>query len=809
MANLKEVRDRVMGSMGRTMYTHVAEGPINALSTCKDGSQVVLAGRNVFKIYGIEDEEFTERANLRVGRKLSLNFSCADVAWHQLDDNLLATAATNGAVITWNLSKSSRSKQDQVFTEHKRTVNKVCFHPTELHVLLSGSQDGTVKLFDLRKKESASTFHGRSESVRDVQFNPHRDYYFSFASTHENGNVLLWDLRRPDKAERFFTAHSGPVFCCDFHPDDKSWLATAGRDKAIKVWEVVPYKQIQEVHCVQTIASVGRIKWRPQRRYHIASCSLLVDFSINIWDIRRPYIPFAAFEEHRDVTTGITWRQDPHIFLSCSKDCTVYQHVFRDAKRPADHANPMGLCFNVRGDISFAASEALGGGARGKGGSGMYASTRLPSFFRKNPDPTEQFRSVNSNLSVFTNRNQENPTAMDWFVKTAENYCLTGRPLSELCEHNAQVARQLGRHQIVQTWLMLKLIFAGLGAVSDKGVVTSPSLGRIVSLSTTGGQGDLLDRLSQHNETSTVTDMQEAKSAEPPGITKEKDPSEPGDAEPKSALPQPPATDNPAHADLTHVHGDFFFGDGEGGGGYNDYDSLPNMDHIQDWTLPGEAFQPRHEIIDRNPSPEELDRPDSPTSINESETVSLSNEKFLKGTVLTPTPTNPSFLDVRLLSPLVVDMLHHYAQQGDVQMTVSVMIVLGDHLKDQIEEQIQEHWLMSYVDMLGCFKLWMVATEIVKLSYLIGVPSVGTLNQNSTSIHSNCNHCSKPLTQKGWLCTRCQKLVNTCSVCHHVVKGLYVWCQGCSHGGHIHHIQEWLRTNQQCPAGCGHCCQYT
>ncbi|KAL0156255.1 hypothetical protein M9458_047501, partial [Cirrhinus mrigala] len=115
--------------------------------------QVVVAGRNIFKIYGLEEEGFVERLNLRVGRKPSLNFSCADVMWHQMDENLLATAATNGAVVTWNLARSCRNKQEQLFTEHKRTVNKV-------NMLLSGSQDGFMKCFDLRKKESVSTFSG-------------------------------------------------------------------------------------------------------------------------------------------------------------------------------------------------------------------------------------------------------------------------------------------------------------------------------------------------------------------------------------------------------------------------------------------------------------------------------------------------------------------------------------------------------------------------------------------------------------------------------------------------------------------------
>lgn len=74
-------------------------------------------------------------------------------------DNILATAATNGAVVVWNLNRPSRSKQDHVFSDHKRTVNKVNFHAIEPSWLISGSQDGTMKCFDLRVKEAIRTFY--------------------------------------------------------------------------------------------------------------------------------------------------------------------------------------------------------------------------------------------------------------------------------------------------------------------------------------------------------------------------------------------------------------------------------------------------------------------------------------------------------------------------------------------------------------------------------------------------------------------------------------------------------------------------
>lgn len=68
--------------------------------------------------------------------------------------------------------------------------------------------------------------------MRDVQFSPNNLYNFSAVS--ENGSVQIWDVRRPDKFQVQFTAHSGPVFACDWHPEN-TWLATASRDKTIKV----------------------------------------------------------------------------------------------------------------------------------------------------------------------------------------------------------------------------------------------------------------------------------------------------------------------------------------------------------------------------------------------------------------------------------------------------------------------------------------------------------------------------------------------------------------------------------------------
>jgi len=58
---------------------------------------------------------------------------------------------------------------------------------------------------------------------------------------------------------------------------------------------------------------------------------------------------------------------------------------------------------------------------------------------------------------------------------------------------------------------------------------------------------------------------------------------------------------------LANAQGDFFFGDGEMDPLHVDYEQMATFDMMQqDWTLPNEAFNLRHEIEDRSPPPEQF-----------------------------------------------------------------------------------------------------------------------------------------------------------------------------------------------------------
>lgn len=63
----------------------------------------------------------------------------------------------------------------------------------------------------------------------------------------------------------------------------------------------------------------------------------------------------------------------------------------------------------------------------------------------------------------------------------------------------------------------------------------------------------------------------------------------------------------------------------------------------------------------------------------------------------------------------------------------------------------QEHWYMSYIDLLQRFELWNVSNEVIKLSTCSAITG---LNQASTTLHINCSNCKRPMNTKGWICDR-------------------------------------------------------
>eukprot|EP01112_Ceratiomyxa_fruticulosa_P016784 TRINITY_DN5118_c0_g1_i1.p1 TRINITY_DN5118_c0_g1~~TRINITY_DN5118_c0_g1_i1.p1 ORF type:complete len:728 (+),score=158.13 TRINITY_DN5118_c0_g1_i1:275-2458(+) len=429
-------------------------GPLNALSVSPDKTSVVVAGRETIKIVNLYEHGFDKNVtNLRVG-KMKLDYTGNDCCWHPLISckNLIATAATNGTVVIWN-----NAHIEKVIPDHKRSVNRIQWHPKSESLLLSGSQDSTMKLWDIRENPTATknTFNGLSE-VRDVSFSPFYPNYF--AAGYDNGTVQVWDIRANKECARI-TAHQGLVHTIDWHPEDKDVLATGGRDYTIKVWNL---KSISRpTHSISTTNGIARIKWRPESKWQIASCSTVMDWNVNIWDVQRPYIPIASLRQHRDVATGLVWYNSERL-LSTSKDSTLCSQNIANAYRPYHHINVGGVTWNPADELASVNHFINRHAYDEEPKVDKQALTNTPSKMNSS------LTTVNNNVpSVAKNEVKIHIHPRDaclgfdqyLFQYFAEHYRFRGADFMELCNHNMEVAEYIHQDHIIQMWKLLKIFF--------------------------------------------------------------------------------------------------------------------------------------------------------------------------------------------------------------------------------------------------------------------------------------------------------------------------------------------------------------
>lgn len=160
---------------------------IFALSAHADGDEVVVAGRDILRILRVGYNEISEVATLRHPGEQRKHFQY-DVKWGTVHQkNIIATAGTDGTILLYDVKIGLLDRQ---LREHRRQVHKIAFNPVDGRLLLSASQDGTIKLWDLREKKSRLTFVGRADAVRDVQFNAGNAV--EFAAAFDNGTIQVY-----------------------------------------------------------------------------------------------------------------------------------------------------------------------------------------------------------------------------------------------------------------------------------------------------------------------------------------------------------------------------------------------------------------------------------------------------------------------------------------------------------------------------------------------------------------------------------------------------------------------------------------
>lgn len=134
----------------------------------------------------------------------------------------------------------------------------VAFHPV-FSSLASGSEDSTIKVWDWELGELERTIKGHTKSVLDVDYGGPRGGTL-LASCSQDLTIKLWDPSDEYKNIRTLPGHDHSVSAVRFIPSGAAGapasgnlLASASRDKSIKLWDVTTG------YCLKTIN--GHADW--------------------------------------------------------------------------------------------------------------------------------------------------------------------------------------------------------------------------------------------------------------------------------------------------------------------------------------------------------------------------------------------------------------------------------------------------------------------------------------------------------------------------------------------------------------------
>uniref|UniRef100_A0AAV2JD72 DDB1- and CUL4-associated factor 5 n=1 Tax=Knipowitschia caucasica TaxID=637954 RepID=A0AAV2JD72_KNICA len=149
----------------------------------------------------------------------------------------LVSGGDDRRVLLWHMEKAihSRSKPVKLKGEHLSNIFCLAFDSTNKRVF-SGGNDEQVILHDVERRETLNVFL-HIDAVYSLSVSPVNDNVF--ASSSDDGRVLIWDTREPPHGEPFCLASYPSAFhSVMFNPVEPRLLATANSKEGIGLWDI-------------------------------------------------------------------------------------------------------------------------------------------------------------------------------------------------------------------------------------------------------------------------------------------------------------------------------------------------------------------------------------------------------------------------------------------------------------------------------------------------------------------------------------------------------------------------------------------
>jgi serine/threonine protein kinase len=264
------------------------------------------SGIDITKLTPIEP---TNAQNISLAQTLSRYFpfflweSVYSVAFSP-DGQVLASGSDDGTIKLWEV-KTGRVINS--LRGHSNLVSEVAFSP-DGKVLASGSYDSTIKLWEVKTGRVINSLRGHSNHVISVAFSPDGKV---LASGSYDNTIKLWSVATGREINSL-RGHSDPVHSVAFSPDGKV-LASGSYDSTIKLWEVATGRVINSLS-----DQSYSLAFSPDGKV-LASGS---NDTIKLWEVATGRV-INSLSGHSDLVISVAFSPDGKVLASGSNDSTI------------------------------------------------------------------------------------------------------------------------------------------------------------------------------------------------------------------------------------------------------------------------------------------------------------------------------------------------------------------------------------------------------------------------------------------------------------------------------------------------------
>ncbi|XP_075432740.1 GATOR2 complex protein WDR59 isoform X5 [Ascaphus truei] len=277
------------------------ESQATAMSVDCHGQLAVLSGRRFLYIVNLETPADGHRKISRQSK-----WDIGTVQWNPHDSYAHFFAASSNQRVDLYQWKDGAGDIGTSLQGHTRVISDMDWSVFEPEVLVTSSIDTYIYIWDIKDTRKPAVSLSAVAGASQVKWNKKNS---NCLATSHDGDVRIWDRRKPSTAVEYIAAHLYKIHGLDWHPDSEYILATSSQDNSVKFWDSRQPRKCLSVLACQVPVWKARYTPFSNGLVTVMVPQLRRENSLLLWNVYDLHSPVHIFVGHDDVVLEFQWRK--------------------------------------------------------------------------------------------------------------------------------------------------------------------------------------------------------------------------------------------------------------------------------------------------------------------------------------------------------------------------------------------------------------------------------------------------------------------------------------------------------------------